>query len=101
MVGKVTSRSSPDGTGAALPVYTADMALLEFRRLIADGGGTGDATDRGELPAPPRRRRRVNGMWLAFHRHRHSLAAVAVVARKPAVQSAVADDGALFPAGSR
>jgi hypothetical protein len=66
-------------------VYTADMALLEFRRLIADEGVLGTLRIAVNYLRRPDARRRVNGMWLTFHRHRHSLAAVAIVARKPAV----------------
>lgn len=66
-------------------VYTADMALLEFRRLIADEGVLGMLRIAVNYLRRPDARRRVNGMWLAFHRHRRSLAAVAIVARKPTV----------------
>ncbi|HEX7161652.1 MAG TPA: methyltransferase domain-containing protein [Trebonia sp.] len=66
-------------------VYTADMALLEFRRLIADEGVLGTLRIAVNYLRRPDARRRVNGMWLTFRRYRHSLAAVAIVARKSAV----------------
>lgn len=65
-------------------VATADMALLRFRRLIADEGELGTLRITVNYLRRPDARHRINDMWLTFHRHRRSLAAVAIVARKPA-----------------
>lgn len=65
-------------------VHTADMALLQLRRMIADEGVIGTLRITANYLRRPDARRRVNDMWLTFHRHRRSLAAVAIIARKPA-----------------
>lgn len=64
-------------------VFTADMALLEVRRLIADEGvggtlriGWGSLVRRGAL-------KRLLGMWTTFRRYRRSMIAVSIVARLP------------------
>lgn len=74
-------------TGAGFEVeavHTAEMALLKFRRLIADEGAAGTARITWNVLRRPDARRRVLGMWRTFHRYRRSIIAVAIIARRPA-----------------
>lgn len=73
-------------TGHGLVVdkaLTVPMALLQPRRLIADEGLTGALRFTLNLLIRPDARRRVLAMRRTFRRHRHHLAAVALIAHKP------------------
>ncbi|MEZ0366180.1 class I SAM-dependent methyltransferase [Mycobacterium sp. pUA109] len=65
-------------------VETRPMALLEPRRLIADEGVFGALRFARNLLTHPDARRRVLRMRRTFRRHRKELAAVGIVAHKPA-----------------
>ncbi|OBG25484.1 class I SAM-dependent methyltransferase [Mycobacterium sp. E3198] len=65
-------------------VATAPMALLQPRRVIADEGLAGALRFVRNVLAAPDARKRVLLMRRTFHRHRKHLAAVAIIARKPA-----------------
>jgi SAM-dependent methyltransferase len=65
-------------------VATAPMALLEPRRLIADEGRLGALRFAKNLITNPDARRRVLRMRRTFRTHRERLAAVGIVAHKPA-----------------
>lgn len=64
--------------------YTAPMALLQPRRLIADEGPRRAATFAVKVLSSGDARRRVRSMRAMFRRRADNLAAVALVARKPA-----------------
>lgn len=68
-------------------VATAPMALLEPRRLVRDEGLLGALRFARNLVIHRDARRRVLLMRRTFRRHRERLAAVAIVAHKPAVLS--------------
>jgi SAM-dependent methyltransferase len=65
-------------------VATAPMALLQPRRVLADEGLFGTLRFAGNLLVHRDARKRVLNMRQTFRRHRERLAAVAIVARKPA-----------------
>lgn len=65
-------------------VATAPMALLQPRRLIADEGVRGALRFAKNLLVHRDARRRVLAMRRTFRKHRDRLAAVAIVAHKPA-----------------
>ncbi|PQM44892.1 hypothetical protein C1Y40_04956 [Mycobacterium talmoniae] len=65
-------------------VETRPMALLEPRRLIADEEVVGALRFARNLLTHPDARRRVLRMRRTFRRHRKELAAVGIVAHKPA-----------------
>jgi SAM-dependent methyltransferase len=65
-------------------VTTAPMALLQPRRMIADEGLLGALRFAGNVLVHRDARKRVLLMRRTFRRHRRQLAAVAIVARKPA-----------------
>ncbi len=67
-------------------VTTAPMALLQPRRIVADEGLLGAARFAKNLLVHRDARRRVLAMRRTFRRHRERLAAVAIVAHKPAAQ---------------
>jgi len=64
-------------------VRTAPMALLHVRRNLADEGVLGALRVAGNVLREPAARRRVLDMWRTFHRHRHSLGAVSLIAHRP------------------
>lgn len=66
-------------------VATAPMALLQPRRLIADEGLFGALRFAKNVLTQPAARKRVLMMRNTFRKHRERLAAVAIVASKPAV----------------
>jgi SAM-dependent methyltransferase len=69
-------------------VATAPMALLEPRRMIADEGLFGALRFAKNVLVHRDARKRVLAMRRTFRRHRRQLAAVAIVAHKPAVSAA-------------
>ena len=77
-------------------VATAPMALLQPRRMIADEGLLGALRFAGNVLVHRDARKRVLLMRRTFRRHRRQLAAVAIVARKPA-----AGAGPSRPAGDK
>lgn len=66
-------------------VATAPMALLQPRRLIADEGLFGALRFAKNVLTQPAARKRVLVMRNTFRKHRERLAAVAIVASKPAI----------------
>jgi hypothetical protein len=71
---------------AGLKIVTVDhapMALLKPARVLADEGPLGALRIVGNLLRRGAARRRVIGMRRTFHRYRHSLTAVAIVAVVP------------------
>jgi hypothetical protein len=64
-------------------VVTAPMALLQPRRLLADEGLRVALRFAGNVLIHRDARKRVLTMRCTFRRHRHHLAAVATIARKP------------------
>lgn len=69
-------------------VHTADMALLRFRRMLADEGVRGLARITANYLRRPRARKRINDMWRSFRRYRASMISVAIVARLPETAAA-------------
>ncbi|MGB8390355.1 class I SAM-dependent methyltransferase [Mycobacterium sp.] len=69
-------------------VATAPMALLQPRRVIADEGLFGALRFAKNVLVHRDARKRVLTMRRTFRRHRERLAAVAIVARKPAASRA-------------
>ncbi|OBG38497.1 methyltransferase [Mycobacterium alsense] len=67
-------------------VATAPMALLQPRRLVADEGFLGALRFARNVLSHRDARKRVLTMRRTFRRHRKQLAAVAIVARKPAAR---------------
>lgn len=65
-------------------VATAPMALLQPRRVIADEGLFGALRFAKNVLVHRDARRRILTMRRTFRRHRRQLAAVAIVAHKPA-----------------
>lgn len=65
-------------------VATAPMALLQPRRLVSDEGLFGALRFAGNVLVHRDARKRVLTMRRTFHKHRKRLAAVAIVAHKPA-----------------
>lgn len=65
-------------------VATAPMALLQPRRLVSDEGLFGALRFAGNVLVHRDARKRVLTMRHTFHKHRKQLAAVAIVAHKPA-----------------
>ncbi|VBA51078.1 hypothetical protein LAUMK191_02118 [Mycobacterium attenuatum] len=68
-------------------VATAPMALLQPRRLIADEGLFGALRFAKNVLTQPAARKRVLMMRNTFRKHRERLAAVAIIASKPAASS--------------
>ncbi|EUA09479.1 methyltransferase domain protein [Mycobacterium kansasii 732] len=68
-------------------VATAPMALLQPRRLIADEGLFGALRFAKNVLTQPAARKRVLMMRNTFRKHRQRLAAVAIIASKPAAPS--------------
>lgn len=68
-------------------VATAPMALLQPRRLIADEGLFGALRFAKNVLTQPAARKRVLVMRNTFRKHRERLAAVAIIASKPATSS--------------
>lgn len=66
---------------------TADMALLEPRRLVHDEGWRGALRLLANVMRDPTARRRVRAMRASFRHHRQHLGALALVAVKPAALS--------------
>lgn len=64
-------------------VLTAPMSLLKVSRVIADEGILGTLRIGRNFLRDKDARKRVIIMWKTFHKHRHSMKAVALVARKP------------------
>lgn len=65
-------------------VATAPMALLQPRRLVSDEGFFGALRFAGNVLVHRDARKRVLTMRRTFHKHRKQLAAVAIIAHKPA-----------------
>jgi len=65
-------------------VATAPMALLRPRRLVSDEGFLRALRFAGNVLVHRDARKRVLAMRRTFHKHRKRLAAVAIVAHKPA-----------------
>ncbi len=64
-------------------VMTAPMSLLKVHRVIADEGILGTLKIGLNFLRDKDARKRVIIMWKTFHKHRHSMKAVALVATKP------------------
>jgi hypothetical protein len=79
-------------------VATAPMALLQPRRVIADEGLLGALRFAKNVLVHRDARKRVLAMRRTFRRHRKHLAAVAIVARKPAESTA---GSCALPAGDK
>ncbi|AVM01790.1 SAM-dependent methyltransferase [Gordonia iterans] len=65
-------------------VRFAKMALLEPRRMIADEGPLRALKIAGNVLTHPDARRRIVGMRKVFRKYRRELAAIEIIARKPA-----------------